>query len=574
MTVWHNGAFVRPVRRAEVETEEVAMSLHPTPVAPVPEETARVARAAFPHGNVYMRMRDELGQLDTDEGFAALFPRRGQPAEAPWRLALVSVMQFAEGLADRQAADAVRGRIDWKYALGLELTDPGFDASVLSEFRTRLVAGSAESTLRDAMLAQFKTAGLLKARGRQRTDSTQVLAAIRALNRLTCVGETLRHALNSLAVVAPAWLQLHLDPAWVERYGPRVDEHRLPKGADERQTLAEVIGADGFRLLGAVDAPDAPGWLREVPAVQTLRRVWLQQYYAPAAEVRWRRVQDLAPAARLINSPYDVEARYSAKRTTTWVGYKVHLTEVCDQDAPHLLTHVETTLGTTQDVELLPTIHASLAQQDLLPREHLVDAGYVDAAVLAESQREHDLAVVGPAPSDTSWQARAGEGFAVACFAFDWETHTATCPQGHTNTKWAVTHDQHGNEIINIRFAPTDCAACPSRAQCTNSRAGPRELTVRPREQYLALQAARAYQTTAEFNARYDARAGVEGTLSQALRRCALRRTRYIGLAKTHLQHTLTAAALNLLRLGAWWEERPFAKTRQARFVALAAAAA
>ena len=142
------------------------MSLHPQPLGPVPEETARVARAAFPKGNLYMRMRDELGRLYEDEAFAALFPRRGQPAAAPWRLALVSVMQFAEGLSDRQAADAVRSRLDWKYALGLALTDPGFDGSVLSEFRTRLVAGRAEYQLLDAMLARFQAGGLLKARGR------------------------------------------------------------------------------------------------------------------------------------------------------------------------------------------------------------------------------------------------------------------------------------------------------------------------------------------------------------------------------------------------------------------------
>jgi len=183
------------------------MSLQPQPVCPVPEETARIARAAFPRGNVYMRVRDALGSLYSDETFADLFPTRGQPAETPWRLALVTVMQFAEGLPDRQAADAVRGRIDWTYALGLEVDDAGFDASVLSEFRARLVAGGAEETLLDTLLTQFRDRGLLKARGRQRTDSTHVLAAIHVLNRLECVGETLRHALNALAVTTPEWLR-------------------------------------------------------------------------------------------------------------------------------------------------------------------------------------------------------------------------------------------------------------------------------------------------------------------------------------------------------------------------------
>ena len=183
------------------------MSLHPQPVPPVPDETARVARAAFPHGNLYLVMRDAFGAMFTDDDFAALFPTRGQPAEAPWRLALVLVMQYVEDLSDRQAADAVRSRIDWKYALSLELTDPGFDSTVLSEFRTRLVTGAAEQRILDAILTKCREHAWLTARGRQRTDSTHVLAHVRAVNRLECVGETLRHALNRLATVAPEWLQ-------------------------------------------------------------------------------------------------------------------------------------------------------------------------------------------------------------------------------------------------------------------------------------------------------------------------------------------------------------------------------
>jgi transposase len=128
------------------------MSLHPELIGPVPEQTARVARAAFRRGNPYLKLRDELGSVDTDAAFADLFPPRGQAAAAPWRLALVTVPQVAEGLPDRQAAEAVRSRIDWKYVLGLELTDPGFDYSVLSEFRARLLAGSAEERLLDVLL--------------------------------------------------------------------------------------------------------------------------------------------------------------------------------------------------------------------------------------------------------------------------------------------------------------------------------------------------------------------------------------------------------------------------------------
>src|SRR5947209_3236889 len=182
------------------------MSMHPQPIPAIPEETVRVARAVLPKSNVFLLMRDELGTLYSDEDFADLFPTRGQPAEAPWRLALVTIFQFAEHLSDRAAADAVRGRIDWKYALSLELTDPGFDHTVLSEFRTRLLIGGAERRLLDLLVQCARDRGLLKARGRQRTDSTHVLAAVRALNRVELVTETMRHALTVLAVLAPEWL--------------------------------------------------------------------------------------------------------------------------------------------------------------------------------------------------------------------------------------------------------------------------------------------------------------------------------------------------------------------------------
>src|SRR5262249_22127876 len=162
--------------------------------------------------------------------------------------------------------DAVRGRIDWKYALGLELTDPGFDPSVLSEFRTRLIAGAAEQRLLDMLLDRCRERGWLKARGRQRTDSTHVLARVRAVNRLECVAETLRAALNSLAVAAPEWLRAHSRAEWVGRYGRRLDDSRMPTGQEERQAYARQIGQDGSALLAAAYASEAPDWLRRVPA--------------------------------------------------------------------------------------------------------------------------------------------------------------------------------------------------------------------------------------------------------------------------------------------------------------------
>ena len=221
------------------------MSLCPQPGSHVPEETARVARAAFPKGNPYLTLRDELETIYADSVFEDLFPKRGQPAESPGRLALVAVLQFAENLSDRQAADAVRSRIDWKYLLGLDLVDPGFDFSILSEFRDRLLAGGLEQRLLDDLLERFRERGLLKARGKQRSDSTHIQAAARNLNRLECVGETMRHALQSLVDIAPQWLQERVPQDWYDRYGPRFDQYRFPKTESARQTP---------------DAANWPGW--------------------------------------------------------------------------------------------------------------------------------------------------------------------------------------------------------------------------------------------------------------------------------------------------------------------------
>jgi transposase len=550
------------------------MSLQPEPLRPVPEETARVARAAFPHGHPNLTMRDEFGTFFHDEQFASLFPKRGQPAEAPWRLALVTILQFAEGLSDRQAADALRRCIDWKYLLGLELTDPGFDYTVLCEFRARLVENAKERLLFETLLATFQERKLLKARSTQRTDSTHVLAAIRAVNRLEGVGETLRHALNTLAVVAPGWLLSQTQPEWAERYGRRFDDERLPKEEKARDALARTIGADGFRLLSAIYAPSAPPWLWEIPAVEILRQVWVQQFYRDEAGLRWRKADEIPPAAQFINSPHDAQARYGKKQSTLWVGYKVHFTETCDPDTPHLITDVQTTPATTADGDVTPSIHAALKARDLLPATQLVDTGYLDAHLLVSSREAYGVDLVGPTRPDYRWQAREAQGFAASDFTIHWEERYAVCPRGKQSSKWNEVQDRSGNPVIKIGFAPRDCGGCTSREQCTRSKQARRTVTLRPEKEYRALQAARERERTKEFAREYARRAGVEGTVSQGVRVCEVRRCRYVGQAKTHLQHLLTGAALNFLRVGQWLLETPHAKTRESAYLRLMAASA
>ena len=314
------------------------MSLPKQAIEPVPEDTAQVARKAFPKGNPYIQMRDLLGTIYTDDIFADLYPQDGQPAIRPWRLALVTVMQFAENLTDRQAADAVRDRIAWKYALSLPLTDAGFDYSVRCEFRQRLLDHEAGQQLLDVMLKRFAGQGWLKTRGKQRTDSTHILAAIRRLNQLELVHETLRHALNELAVEAPAWLRQRVNADWFDSYSQRTSNYLLPKKDADRRVWAERVGQEGLYLLEQVHAGGHHPELAQLPAVDMLRRVWIQHFYQHEGQVRLREKPNQPPAAYLITSPYDPEARCSTKRSVTWIGYKVHLTETCDDDAPNLIT--------------------------------------------------------------------------------------------------------------------------------------------------------------------------------------------------------------------------------------------
>jgi transposase len=543
------------------------MSMRPQEISPVPEETARVARAANPKGNVYMRMRDELGSIYEDQMFTALFPRRGQPAEAPWRLALVSVMQYMEGLSDRQAAEAVRERIDWKYALSLELTDPGFDFSVLTEFRTRLLTGGAETQLLQALLELCKRRGWLKARGRQRTDSTHVLAAIRDLNRLECAGETLRHTLNVLAEVAPDWLLAQIEEEWADRYSRRFDEYRFPKAQTERIAFAETMGTDGYRLLSAVYAQTAPAWLAELPAVETLRRVWVQQFFMEEGRCHWRSAEQIPPPSLLIASPYDLDARLGVKRNHGWIGYKVHLTETCDDEKPHLIVHTETTAATTPDWGMAEPIHRALKQQDCLPSTHVVDGGYVDADAIVTSRTTHEVELFGPVPLENSWQARAEQGLDLSHFQIDWQACTVRCPAGCLSRTWTPTKDRFGQDNVYVTFAAADCLHCPLHEHCTRARA--RSLTFRPHDLYLALQSARERQRTEAFKETYAIRAGIESTISQAVRVSDLRQARYFGLPKTHLQHVITATAINVRRIVSWLIEPSLRPTQVSRFAAL-----
>jgi transposase len=524
------------------------MSMHPHGLEPIPEETRRLVGRLSPKGTMVTQLRDALGPIYSDEHFAHLFPKRGRAAQAPWRLALVTVLQAIEGLTDRQAAEYVRTRIDWLYALALPLDDPGFDYSILTDFRQRLLAAQAQDLILEPILQVCRERGYLRARGKQRTDATAVLAQVRALSSLESVGESMRAALNAIAEQEPEWLQAHLNPEWFDRYVHRFELARFPKAETQRQRLRQQVGQDVAHLLACIDEATTPQSVQSLPSVTLLRQVFAQHYESDGQQIRWRDGPAVSNEDRIV-SPYDQQARSSRKRDTVWLGYKVHLTETCDQDPsrPHLITQVETTAATLQDTEVLAPIGEHLRAKGLAPAEHYVDQGYPSGPELVRQARL-GTQIIGPVGQDTSWQQRSQSGYGKDDFAIDWQAQVARCPQGQTSVGWTAPPPGRSRDTVLIRFAAATCRACPVQAQCRRGHEG-RRLTLTPPAVHAALQARRSEQCTEAFVKAYALRAGVEGTISQAVRTTRLRRTPYVGLSKTHLHHVAIAAGLNLKRI-------------------------
>ncbi|MCQ4085192.1 transposase, partial [Streptomyces sp. RB6PN25] len=375
------------------------------------------------------------------------------------------------------------------------------------------------------------------------TDSTHVLAAIRSLNRLEFCTETLRCALEALAIAAGNWLRAAriADASWQERYGQRADSYRLPKGEPERGAFAVQVGVDGFALLEAVHRPDAPAWLRQLPAVQVLRRAWIQQYHRDGEGVRWREGKDLPPGRDRLVSPHDPDARCGGKRGMLWDGYKAHYSESCDEDLPHLITSVATTSAAVDDSTQVQPVHDGLARRGLKPGEHLVDGGYTSAAIILTA-RAQGIDLVGPLPPASDRQTREGKGFALTDFTIDWEAQSATCPRGETSRYWGNTR-MDGHPRIVVIFPEYGCRNCKVRTSCTSGFT--RRLTLHPREEHELLQHQRAEQDTDAWKRRYATRAGVEGTISQAVRGIGIRTSRYRGRAKTQCREVKHSGLLS-----------------------------
>jgi transposase len=510
----------------------------------------------IPAESVYRLVGDELYEQYDEADYVDLYSTEGKPALSPVLLAFVTVFQFLEKLSDRGAVEAIRMRLDWKYALHLPLEYEGFDFSVLSEFRGRMLQYEAETRVFDSVLEQLRGLGLIKRRGRQRTDSTAVLTKVRDLTRTEMWVETVRLALQALWKTDESWTRTTVPSTWDEIYGERCVREKL--SAAERDALARRVGPDGQWLLERVQAASTPAHLRELAAVKVLATMWEQQFEIVEGELIAQESGTYEGKTRLI-TPHDPEARYSKKRGKGWVGYKLQATETADEGMPHLITDIAITSSVETDYRALEGVQERLEERDVLPGKQLADQGYVTEENLVNSgSRGIDL--IGPAQKDTHLQARLPDGISLDQFDVDFEQLTAVCPAGHT----ASIGTSKGKRLI-FRFPQAVCAKCPLRPRCCTGKGG-RQISLG--WNYPVLQAARARQETPEFKALYrQHRGGVEGCLSALIRGHDMRTARYIGTAKNHLYALFTGAAVNLRRAARWLAGvRPQAKRQRLRF--------
>ena len=510
----------------------------------VPTDMAELGQRLFREGNPYRMLGDHFDQLlPEEEAFQGLYCETGRGAISPLLLALVTVFQFLEKVPDRQAAEMVVSRLDWKYALHLPLTYSGFHFTDLYAFRTRLQEHQGERLLFEQVLQKLKDLGLLKRRGKMRTDSSHVLGVVHRLTQLELVRESLRVALRAARDGAPAWVEQALPPSFCEAYAVRVSEY----GMSHEEVLAQLgqAGKDGYWFLEQVDH-SAPEVVRGLAEIAVLGTVLQQQFPQGPSQPPSERPK----GQDVIETPHEVEARRGVKREQHWTGYKVQVTETCDDDFPHLIVDLEATGALENDSPQLPHIQARLQAQDTLPDEQQVDQGYMSGKNLVKSAAL-GINLMGLPLNDT----QGAPGFQQDAFRLDPEQRQATCPAGEISRVWSEKESAEGEPpTILVRFPAKACQACPFFRQCTTSPQG-RSLTLHPYR--AALQARRTEAKTTAFRQRLHVRAGIEGTISELVRGHDLRHCRYRGQAKLRLQGYFTAVAVNLKRTLRWLAAPP-----------------
>lgn len=507
----------------------------------MPAETEAVGQVILEVGNVYRLIGEKLFDKFYEQDFVDFYSTEGKPCISPVILAFVTVFQFMEKLPDRQAAEAIRMRMDWKYALHLPLAYEGFDYSVLSEFRDRLLEHHAEGLVFEQLVQEFRALGLVKPRGRQHSDSIAMLMHVRHLSRLELVVETLRLAVTAVLQVNRTWAEQIVPPSWEDLYGERfvMQRHRKEEWAE----YDKHVGEDGNWFLALVEGESAPAELKNLSEIQVLKTVWAQQFREAEGKIMYQ-TGTTYDGHTQIQTPHDPEARYSRKRIQEWIGGKVQVTETEDEEYPHIITDIVATCSSQTDYEALAGIQDRLMKRDCVPEKQYVDSGYLSGPNLATSAK-NGIDLIGPPCPVISRQSKIPNGITTEQFAIDVDAQAATCPAGVK-----AKPDDGWKGKIRFRFPDEVCAACALRSRCC---AGSKGRTLCVGLTYPLLQKARQRQTTDDFKSDYHKhRSGVEGCLSALVRGNGLRISRYVGNRKRHLQALFSGAAANLKRVASW----------------------
>jgi transposase len=545
------------------------VSLRNTPLPPIPEEVRKAVKSRK-KASPFIAFIDHVGEILEAADFTQMYSVLGQSAIHPGLLVLAVLLQHTEGLSDRQVSERIDDSLTWKYALRLGLHDSGWDPSIYSDFRQRLLNSDCSELILDRLLDIAAEMGLLDP-SKQRTDATHILSAARLMNRIELVHECVFDCINELLDEAPRFLIKINKQEWHDRYFKmRPYNYQVPKTDIAKQRLADTVGADAKYILTKIEKFDDADHLNQLQSVQILRRVLDEQFEDKDDGPSFRTKDKLGPAGERLASPDDLDATCGSKRGMTWLGSKAHFTETYGADKPHLITNVKTTAAHVNDSLVLDEIHSELRSKGYKPKVHLVDAGYVDTLTLSKCEGKDEIDVLTRFVNGHSWQSKEGKGFDIDKFVIDWEAKSVTCPTGTASNSWKSKGGDEG--VINVSFPSDACKACPFKVDCTHSSS--RKLQFKARPVFDFLQECRERQNTPEFRAEYSNRSGSEGTVSQLVRRAKVRRSKYFTREKTHLNNVLSAAAINVIRMGNWLLGIGRAKTRQARYDMLFAATA
>lgn len=507
----------------------------------IPADTVQVGLAILAEDEAYRLVGDGVSELLSLRDFGWLYSQLGRGAICPIILALVTVFQFLENVPDRVAAHWAVTRIDWKYALHMPLTWQGFHFSDLSNFRQRLLEHGAERLVFEKVLNWVRACGLLKKHSKQRSDSTHVVGCVERLSRLELAWETLRVVLRAIQVAASDWYEEVIPAVFDEAYGERQSDWRLNQ--EEVEQEMQKVGSDGFWLLDRL-SETAASVVLNLPEVATLGLVWEQQFerQPETKRVKVRSSRRRGQGKDTIVSPHDPEARWSEKRSQTWIGYRLEVTETAEDDVSgQFITDIDIVAANVYDSETVEDIQERLIARDLKPEEHYVDQAYPSGPNLAHSARR-GIDLLGPVSLDTAGKP---QGYRQSDFELDFEAKQATCPMGKTSAVWYQRPQPDGYVGAEIQFKG-QCVGCPVRVDCAPGKSG-RSLKVNPYHTLLSQR--RAEQETQAFKEKMKRRPAVEGTISELTRAHGARRARYRGMAKVRLQMLFVGAAANLKRL-------------------------